>query len=79
MSIEGRIAIVSGAAGDIGGASALELARRGADVVMGDIADRDRAVDRIRAEGSYLYPFEGPGWGVELDDEKLKRLTTAAA
>ena len=49
MSIEGRIAIVSGAAGDIGGASALELARRGADVVMGDIADRDRAVDRIRA------------------------------
>ncbi len=25
-----------------------------------------------------LYPFEGPGWGVELDEEKLKRLTASA-
>ena len=37
------------------------------------------AKERIRAEASHLYPFEGPGWGVELDDEKLRRLTVAAA
>ena len=37
------------------------------------------AKERIRAEGSHLYPFEGPGWGVELDEEKMKQLTTAAA
>jgi len=37
------------------------------------------ARERIRAEGSYLYPPEGPGLGVELDDEKMKALTIAAA
>jgi muconate cycloisomerase len=34
---------------------------------------------RIRAEGSYLYPPEGPGLGVELDEDKLKELTIASA
>lgn len=37
------------------------------------------AKERIRAEGSYLYPMEGPGWGVELDPEKLESLTVAKA
>ena len=37
------------------------------------------AKERIRAETSHLYPLEGPGWGVELDEEKLRRLTVAAA
>ena len=34
---------------------------------------------RIRAEGSYLYLPEGPGLGVELDEEKMEELTTASA
>lgn len=35
------------------------------------------AKNPIRVEGSYLYPPEGPGLGVELDEEKLKQLTVA--
>jgi L-alanine-DL-glutamate epimerase-like enolase superfamily enzyme len=37
------------------------------------------ATERLRAEGSYLYPFEGPGLGVEIDEEKLRELTVATA
>ena len=37
------------------------------------------AVERVRAEGSYLYPFEGPGLGVEIDADKLHDLTVATA
>lgn len=33
----------------------------------------------IRVEGSYLYPPEGPGLGVELDEEKMRTLTVASA
>ena len=34
---------------------------------------------RIRSEASHLYPPEGPGLGVELDEEKLRALTVASA
>ena len=37
------------------------------------------AKERIRAEASHLYPPEGPGLGVELDEGKLKALTVASA
>ena len=37
------------------------------------------AKERIHAEGSYLTVPEGPGLGVELDDEKLASLTIASA
>ncbi len=37
------------------------------------------ARERIRAEGSYLYPPDGPGLGVELDEDKMKALTIASA
>ena len=37
------------------------------------------AKERIRAEASHLYPPEGPGLGVELDEEKLRALTVASA
>jgi len=37
------------------------------------------AKERIRAEGSYLYLPDGPGLGVELDDEKMQGMTIASA
>ena len=37
------------------------------------------AKERVRAEGSYLYPFDRPGLGVELDEEKLSEMTVASA
>ena len=37
------------------------------------------AKERIRAEASYLYPPDGPGLGVELDEDKMKQLTVASA
>ena len=37
------------------------------------------ARERVSAEGSYLTPLEGPGLGVELDEDKLAALTVARA
>lgn len=43
-TLQGQVAIVSGGLGDIGRAIVLELARRGADVAVGDVRpDRDAA------------------------------------
>jgi muconate cycloisomerase len=36
------------------------------------------AKERVRAEASHLYPFERPGLGVELDEDKLRAMTIAA-
>ncbi|MBI2501669.1 MAG: hypothetical protein HYW07_00345 [Candidatus Latescibacteria bacterium] len=33
----------------------------------------------LRVEGSYIYPPEEPGLGVEIDEDKLRALTVAAA
>ncbi len=52
-SLEGKVALVTGAAGGIGRATSVELARAGASVVAVDIA-ADRAaetVEQVRAEG----------------------------
>lgn len=37
------------------------------------------AMERVRAEASYLYPFERPGLGVELDEKMMQELTVASA
>ncbi len=50
--LEGQVAIISGGAGDIGRAIAIELARRGADIAVGDIVDAQQAhalLTQIRA------------------------------
>lgn len=47
--LQGRVAIISGGLGDIGRACAVELARRGADIAVGDRDDGGRA-EPLRAE-----------------------------
>ena len=58
MEIEGTTAVVTGGASGIGRGTALELARRGADVVLADIheraARRDRGGDRARSGDASL-------------------------
>jgi glucose 1-dehydrogenase len=52
--LRGQVAIISGGLGDIGKATALELASRGADVGISDILDEKKAtavLDAIRSKG----------------------------
>ncbi|MFB1298551.1 SDR family oxidoreductase [Mycobacterium sp. pW049] len=48
---EGRVAVVTGAAGGIGREHALEFARQGAKVVVNDLGPAQDVVDEIRAMG----------------------------
>jgi NAD(P)-dependent dehydrogenase (short-subunit alcohol dehydrogenase family) len=52
-NFEGRGAVVTGGASGIGLATAIEFARRGARLVLGDVDQPvlEQAVDRLRAEG----------------------------
>lgn len=47
-SLQGHVGIISGGLGDIGRAVALELARRGADVAIGDVLDEKDARPLLR-------------------------------
>ena len=43
--LSNQLAIISGAMGDIGRSIALELARRGADIALGDVREPNDTVD----------------------------------
>ncbi|HEX8655855.1 MAG TPA: SDR family oxidoreductase [Allosphingosinicella sp.] len=85
ISFEGRVAIVTGAGGGLGRAHALELARRGANVVVNDLgAARDgsgasdaaeRVVEEIRAAGGTAM---ANGSSV-TDFEQVEEMVTRAA
>lgn len=47
-SLQGHVGIISGGLGDIGRAIAMEMARRGADVAIGDILDEKEAQPTLR-------------------------------
>ena len=56
--LDGQVALVTGAAGDLGNEMALHLAREGASVVMWDVkteAEASSRIERVRAEGQVRY------------------------
>lgn len=58
QDLSGQVAAISGGAGDIPGAIALELARRGADIAIGDIVGEEKAaplLDEIRRLGRLVH------------------------
>ncbi|HYE04974.1 MAG TPA: SDR family oxidoreductase [Planctomycetota bacterium] len=51
LPLRGQVAVISGAAGDIGAAIALELATLGADCALSDVVDCATAAQAVRALG----------------------------
>ena len=51
MNVEGTVTVITGGASGIGRSTALELARAGADVVIGDVHDERAAAVVTEIEG----------------------------
>ena len=63
-TLTGQVAVISGGLGDIGRACAVELARRGADIAVGDIRGHDQ-VEHLRDE------VEGLGRRFRFDESDV--------
>ena len=74
-SIEGRVAIVTGAGGGLGREHALYLARRGARVVVNDLAPSavEAVAQEIRAAGGMALPFAASVTDEAAIDAMVKR------
>lgn len=76
MEVNGAVAVITGGASGIGRATALELARRGADIVVADL--NDTRIEEVRAEVEAL---ERRFLGVHCDvakDADVERLRDEA-
>lgn len=59
LRFDGRVAIVTGAGAGLGRSHALQLAERGAKVVVNDLGDTQAVVDEIRSAGGQAIGFSG--------------------
>ncbi len=63
-TLTGQVAVISGGLGDIGRACAVELARRGADIAVGDVRENGQ-VEHLRDE------VEGLGRRFRFDESDV--------
>ncbi|MDE1998696.1 MAG: SDR family NAD(P)-dependent oxidoreductase, partial [Burkholderiales bacterium] len=59
VRFDGRVAIVTGAGAGLGRSHALQLAARGAKVVVNDLGDPSAVVQEIKAAGGEAIGFSG--------------------
>src|SRR4051794_22557077 len=72
--LNGRVALVTGAAGGIGRASAVALARAGADVAVNDLRFADASLcDEIQALGRRALPLPADVSDVTAVDRMVER------
>jgi NAD(P)-dependent dehydrogenase (short-subunit alcohol dehydrogenase family) len=76
MRLEGRVAVITGASQGIGAAFAAGLAREGAKIVIGDLADGARTIERVKKEGSEAIYVKTD---VSREDDCLEMAKQAAA
>ena len=74
-SLEGKVALVTGAAKGIGMACALALADAGANLILGlkDISSGEEVIDRIRITGREVLPVQMDISQMQEIDEAVKR------
>ena len=76
--LEGKVALITGASQGIGRASAIALAKEGAEVAVTarSRADLDRLVSEIEAAGGHAFAAAGDA-SLEEDVERIRRETLA--
>jgi NAD(P)-dependent dehydrogenase (short-subunit alcohol dehydrogenase family) len=74
VRLQGKVVIITGAAGYVGQVLAERIGREGASVVACDVQDVSTAVDRVRASGAEVLPLK-----VDVTEEASTRAMARAA